>query len=155
MSRTIFTLASSLSLALSFAVAQTADARPLSLASADRDTPVCVDEGCEPPPCVDDGCDCVDDGCEPEIDLDFCVELNLDIDVSCVIKVADDCEDNCNARSVTPACLQKLGPRAGDRALADCQADYQAICVSQCEGDGGGFCGDIWVGADICIDLDL
>lgn len=161
MSRIIFTLASSFAFALS--LSQTADARPLSIASADRDTPVCVGDDC---PCVDDGCDdpCVDGGCEPDpcvdggcddtpkFDLGFCLELDVNVD-QCVVKVADDCEDNCNARAVTPACLAKIGPRPSARALAQCQADYQFLCVSQCEEDGGGFCDDIWIGSDVCIDL--
>lgn len=171
MSRIIFTLAPTFALGLSLGAAGTADARPLSIASADRSNPVCVGDDC-PNPCVDDGgcpdpepecvadgCEpeCVDDGCDPDpipkLDLDLCIELDIKLDGPCLIKVADDCEDSCDGDAVMPACVQKLGMRASSRSLAQCQAEYQALCVSQCEEGGGGFCQDVWVGSDVCIEL--
>lgn len=149
MSRIIFTLAPTFALALSLGAAGTADARPLSIASADRSNPVCVGDDC-PNPCVDDGCE---PDPIPKLDLDLCVELDIKLDGPCLIKVADDCEDSCDGDAVMPACVQKLGMRASPRGLAQCQAEYQALCVSQCEEGGGGFCEDVWVGSDVCIDL--
>lgn len=87
----------------------------------------------------------------PAVSLDFCIEL--DVDAPCVVKVAGDCEESCDAAAVEPACVALLGARASARSMAVCRADYQTLCVSQCEESGGGFCGGVWVGADVCIDL--
>jgi hypothetical protein len=92
-----------------------------------------------------------------DLDADICLDLDLDVSLDCEVEVDAACHAKCDPIAVEAACYAELGADCEDlHAFAACQADVIANCHAQCDLDGALFCdGDIYAGADICIDVGL
>ena len=103
-----------------------------------------------------DACVDLDVDVDVDLDLDLCLDVDLDLDLDCGLEVGAECYAACDPIAVEAWCYAELGYDCELDAFAACQAQVLAQCWADCDVEGALFCdGGVYVGADICLDLDL
>lgn len=91
-----------------------------------------------------------------DIGLGICLDVTLDANVSCDISVGDACKQACVPDAVEQPCLDILGENCTNHEFAACQTELLKNMESDCDLGGAVLCdADIYVGADICLGLDV
>lgn len=91
-----------------------------------------------------------------DIGLGICLDVTLDANVSCDIAVGDLCIDLVVPDAVEQPCLDILGENCSNHEFAACQTELLKNMESDCDLGGAAICdADIYVGADICLGIDL
>jgi len=91
-----------------------------------------------------------------DIDLDLCLDLDLGLNLDCSLEVGAQCLAACDPIAVEAKCYAELGYDCSLEAFAACQVEAIAQCCADCEAGGALFCdGGVYVGAEICLGLDI
>jgi hypothetical protein len=91
-----------------------------------------------------------------DVDLDLCLDLDLGLNLDCAVEVGAECLAACDPIAVEAKCYAELGYDCSLEAFAACQVEAIAECCADCELGGALFCdGGVYVGADICLGLDI